>query len=151
MAVTGATFNFNKTVTVEEKPSTAAEPTDSSKLDTKMAGEKKGGSSTKEFLALSMVMNTVQSTVNTTLQNVEGTRLSEQIGAMQSIATTTVALGFMAATNPYALVATLALKGISYGFKADKFNRDKAWQDYDISEYNDRRGYSIHRSRTRSN
>lgn len=150
MAVTGTTFNFNKTVTEEEKPSTAAEPTDGAKLDTKMAGEKKGGMNTKDAINLSLVQNTLKSALNTALQNVEGSRLSEQISAMQSVATTTVALGFMAYSNPYALIAALALKGISYAFKVDKFNRDKAWQDYDIAEYNARRGYSVHQNRTRN-
>lgn len=150
MAVTGATFNFNKTVTEEEKPSTAAEPTDSAKLDAKMAGEKKGSLNTKDAINLSIVQNTLKSAVNTTLQNVEGTQLSEQVSAMQSIASTAISSVFMAATNPYAFIASVAVQGISYAFKVDKYNRDKAWQDYDIAEYNARRGYSVHQSRTRN-
>lgn len=151
MAVTGATFNFNKTVTNEEKPSTAAAPSDGAKLDTRISGEKKGGQNTKDFINLSMVQQTLKSALNTTLHNVEGdTRMSQQVSAMQSIAQTAISSVFMAATNPYALIATMAMQGISYGFKVDKYNRDKAWQDYDLVEYNSRRGYSLHQSRTRN-
>ena len=151
MAVTGTTFNFNKTVTDEEKPSTAAAPSDGNKIDTKVAGEKKGSQNTKDFINLALVQQTLKSTVNTALQSVEGdSRMSQQVSAMQSITQTAISSVFMAATNPYALIASIAMQGISYGFKVDKFNRDKAWQNYDLAEYNARRGYSVHQSRTRN-
>lgn len=139
--VTGATFNFNKTVTEEEPASTPDKPTDGAKVETKVAGEKKGKQNTKDMINLSIVTQTVKTAINSALQNVEGSRLSEQVSAMQSIASTAVSSLFMAATNPYALVTMLACKGISYGFQVAKFNRQKAWSDYDLGEYNDRRGY----------
>ena len=151
MAVTGATFNFNKTVTEEEKPSTAAAPSDGSKLDTKVAGEKKGDINTKDSINLSILNQTLKSALNATIQNVQGdSRMSQQVSAMQSIVTTGISMFQMAATNPYALIASLAMQGISYAFKVDKYNRDKAWQNYDLAEYNARRGYSVHQSRTRN-
>ena len=149
MAVTGATFNFNKTVTDEEKPSTAAEPRDNSKIETKVAGEKKGSGNTQDFVNLSLLQQTMKSTIDTALQSVEGdSRMSQQVSAMQSITKTAISSVFMAATNPYALIATVAMQGISYAFKSDKFNRNKAWQDYDLQEYRSARGYTA--SRTRS-
>ncbi len=146
--VTGATFNFNKTVTEDEPASTPDKPTDGAKVETKVAGEKKGKQNTKDMINLSIVTQTVKTAINSALQNVEGSRLSEQVSAMQSIASTTISSVFMAATNPYALLVSLACKGISYAFKQDKYNRQKAWSDYDLDEYRARRGYSNSRTRT---
>lgn len=148
MAVTGATFNFNKTVTEEEPASTPDKPTDGAKIETKVAGEKGGKQNTKDFINLSMVTQTVKTAVNSAIQNVESSQLSEQVSALQSIGSTVVSSVFMAATNPYALVASLACMGINFAFKQDKYNRQKAWSDYDLEEYRERRGYS--NSRTRS-
>ena len=147
--VTGATFNFNKTVTEEEPASTPDKPTDGAKVETKVAGEKKGKQNTKEFINLSLVTQTLKTAVNSALQNVEGAQLSEQISALQSVGSTVISSVFMAATNPYALLATLACKSISYSFKMDKYARTVSWQDYDIEEYNSRRGYSA-KNRTRN-
>lgn len=103
------------------------------------------------MINLSMLTQTLKSTINATIQNVQGdSRMSQQVSAAQSIVSTTISSVFIAATNPYALIASMAMRGISYAFKTDKFNRDKAWQDYDLAEYNTRRGYSIHQSRTRN-
>lgn len=150
MAITGATYNFNKTVTEEEKPSTAAAPTDSSKLDTKMAGEKKGSLHAKDVINLSLVQQTLKSAINNSIQSIESAQLTEQASAVQSIASTTISSVFLAATNPYALVAVLACQGISYGFKTAKRARDLAWQNYDTMEYRTARGYSAASSRSRS-
>ena len=146
--ITGATFNFNKTVTDDEAPSTPEKPTDGAKVETRLAGEKKGKQSTKDMINLSIVTQTVKTAINNAIQNVEGAQLSEQVSAMQSITNTLVSTVFMAATNPYALVATLACQGISYAFKAAKLNREKAWESYGLEEYKAARGYS---NRSRSN
>ena len=152
MPVTGTTFNFNKTVTEEEPASTPDHPTDNAKIDTKIAGEKKGYSNVKDFINISTVMSTVKSAVNSALQNVEGSRLSEQISAMQSIASTTISSVFMAATNPFALLATMAIQGVNYALKMGEYSRSKAWQDYDLEEYNQRRGiFSSAANRSRNN
>lgn len=150
MAITGATFNFNKTVSNEESQSTADKPADGAKLDTKVAGEKTGKSNIKDFINLSLVQQTIKTAINSTIQNVEGAQLSAQASALQSTFTTAVSLVHMATTNPYALLATLACQGISYGFKVAKFNRQKSWEQYDIEEYNYARGYSAQISRSRS-
>lgn len=148
--ITGATFNFNKTVTEDEPASTPDKPTDGAKVDRAIAGEKKGKQNLKDMINLSIVQQTLKTAINSTIQNIEGAQLSEQANALQSITTTTIFSVFMAATNPYALIATLACKGISYAFKAAKFNRDKAWETYDIEEYKNARGYSAAISRSRS-
>lgn len=148
--ITGATFNFNKTVTEDEPASTPDKPADGAKVETKLAGEKKGKQNTKEFINLSLVTQSVKTAINNTIQNIEGTQLSEQASALQTLATTTISSVFMAATNPYALIATLACKGISYAFTAAKFNREKAWEGYDIGEYKSARGYTA-ANRSRNN
>ena len=147
--VTGATFNFNKTVTEEEPASTPDKPTDGAKVETKVAGEKKGKQNTKDFINLSMVTQTIKTAVNSAIQNVEGSQLSEQVSALQSIASTTVALGFMAYTNPYTAIASLACMGISHAFKMDKLNREITWNNYNLKEYKSARGYSAAYSRSR--
>lgn len=149
MEMTGATFNFNKTVTDEEPSSTPDKPADGAKVETKVAGEKKGKQNTKDTINLSIVTQSVKTAINSAIQNVEGSQLSGQVSALQSVATTAISSVFMAATNPYALLTSLACKGISYAFKVDKFNRQKAWSDYDLEEYKVARGYA--NSRTRSN
>ena len=148
MEITGATFNFNKTVTEDEPASTPDKPTDGAKIETKVAGEKGGKQNTKDFINLSMVTQTVKTAVNSAMQNVEGSQLSEQVSALQSIGSTVISSVFMAATNPYALVASLACMGINYAFKQAKYSRDKAWSDYDLEEYRARRGYSNGRTRS---
>ena len=150
MTVTGATFNFNKTVTDEEPASTPDKPTDGAKVGTNLAGEKKGRQNLKDTINLSIVQQTVKTALNNAIQNIEGSVLSEQANALQSMANTAVASVFMMATNPYALITMLACKGISYGFQANKFNRAKAWESYDIEEYKLARGYSASYSRTRN-
>ncbi len=147
MAVTGATFNFNKTVNYEEGASTPEKPKDNSKIETKVAGEKKGNQNVKDMINLSIVSDSIKTAVNNAIQNVEGSQLSEQTSALQTIATSTISSIHMAATNPYALLTSLACKGISYAFQQAKFNREKAWESYDLTEYRARRGYSVNRSR----
>lgn len=148
--ITGATFNFNKTVTDEEAASTPDKPTDGAKVETKVAGEKKGKQNTKDFINLSIVTQTVKTAINGAIQNVEGSQLSEQASALQSITGTAISSVFMAATNPYALITMLACKGVSYGFKAAKFQREAAWETYDIAEYKSARGTSAAYTRSRN-
>ena len=150
MAITGATFNFNKTVTQEEAPSTPDQPTDGAKLETKVAGEKSGKQNTKDMINLSIVHQALKTTISNAVQNVEGSQLSAQASALQSGVTSVVSMVFMAATNPYALLATIACQGISYAFKAEKFNRQKAWEEYDLEEYRAARGYSAATNRSRN-
>lgn len=147
MDITGATFNFNKTVTEDEPASTPDKPTDGAKVETKVAGEKKDKQNTKDMINLSIVTQSIKTAINSAMQNVEGAQLSAQTSALQSIGGTVVSSVFMAATNPYALITSLACKGISYGFQVAKFNREKAWSDYDLNEYRERRGYSNGRTR----
>ena len=148
--VTGATFNFNKTVTEEGPASTPDKPTDGAKVETKVAGEKKGKQNTKDFINLSIVTQTLKTAVNSAIQNVEGSQLAEQASALQSIGSTVISSVFMAATNPYALIANLACMVISYAFKVAKFNREKTWENYDLEEYRSVRGYSASNSRSRN-
>lgn len=150
MAITGITFNFHKSVSSGgDESSTPAAPVDDSKIEAKTAGEKTGAGAAKTFINLAMVQQTLKSAVSNAIQNIENSQLSAQTGALQSIATTAVSSIFMAATNPYALVASLACQGISYGYKVAKRNRERAWEDYDLSEYRSARGYSASNSRTR--
>lgn len=150
MEITGATFNFNKTVTEDEPASTPDKPADGAKVETKVAGEKKGKQNTKEFINLSIVTQSLKTAVNSAIQGVEGSQLSAQASALQSIGSTAISSVFMAATNPYALLASLACKGISYGFQVAKFNREKTWESFNIEEYRSARGYSASNSRSRS-
>lgn len=150
MPVTGATFNFNKTVTEEGTSSTPDKPTDDAKINTKIAGEKNSLQSKKDFVNLSIVQQTIKTAINNTIQNVEGATLSQQASALQATATTVVSSVFMAATNPYALITSLACKGISYGFQVAKFNRGKARERFDLEEYKSARGYSASTNRSRN-
>lgn len=144
MEISGAKFNFNKHVSEDGRTSV----NDGAKLETKIAGEKTDGQNTKDMINLSMVTQILKTAVNGTIQNIEGAQLSEQVRALQTIGSTVISSVFMAATNPYALITTLACKSISYVYNQDKINRQRAWDEYDVEEYNLRRGYSS--SRTRS-
>ncbi len=150
MEITGATFNFNKTVTEDEPASTPDKPTDGAKVETKVAGEKKGKQNTKDMINLSIVTQTLKTAVNSAIRNMEGSQLSEQINALQSIGSSVISSVFMAATNPYALITSLACKGISYGFQVAKFNRERTWESYNLEEYRSARGYSASNSRSRN-
>ncbi len=143
MEISGAKFNFNKHVSEDRRTSV----NDGAKLETKIAGEKTDGQNTKDMINLSMVTQILKTAVNGTIQNIEGAQLSEQVRALQTIGSTVISSVFMAATNPYALITTLACKAISYGFQEAKFNRQKAWSDYDLDEYRAHRGYSNSRTR----
>jgi hypothetical protein len=150
MEITGATFNLNKTVTSAEKESTPNKPTDNSKLQKGIAGEKTGKQNIKDFINLTIVQQTLKATVNNTIQNIQGSQLSEQAGALQSVASMAVSSVFMAKNNTYALVASMAAQGISLSFKMAKYSRQTAWESYNIDEYNSARGYSAGVNRTRN-
>lgn len=147
--ITGATFNFNKTVTEDEPASTPDKPADGAKVETKVAGEKKGKSNTKDFINLSIVTQAVKTAINSAISNVEGSQLSAQVGALQTGVTSAISMIHMAKTNPYALLTSLACEAISYKFKVEKYNRQKVWSDFELNEYRSHRGYS--NSRTRNN
>lgn len=151
MPVTGATFNFNKTITEEEAASTPDHPTDSAKIDTKVAGEKTGKQNTNDCIALSVVTQLMQTSINSAISNIEGGRMQEQARALQSVATSVISNVVLAYTNPYALLANLACKGIERAAQIAKFNREKAWEKYSLEEYRSARGYSATSSRSRNN
>lgn len=158
MAVTGATFNFNKTVTSEERTASAEQPADNNAPSSKIAGQKKDSQSLKNMIGVQQLQQVVKQGINAVLSNVEGSQTQAQISALKQIGgglvTGVTATLTAAMVNPVLGVVTgatqLASAGISYAEEEVKFQRDKAWTDYGIEEYKRQRGYSAMYSRSRS-
>lgn len=157
MDITGATFNFTKTVTNEERVSTPENPVDDDKeKKPKSAGDKKknanGSGENKNAIgafAYDMIKTGVQQTMSAVMSNVSGSpTLQVQLQAAQQIGGKIIAYTAAVATGNWAAVATMAISDItSYAAKQAEFKRDKAWSDYDLDQYRERRGYSTARSR----
>ena len=155
MKVTGATFNFNKTIVQEEESSTPEKPADTGKTKKpKVAGEKKEKTEAQEKTSLKdafvydMIKTAVKTTVSAVIQNVSGSpTLQVQINGISSAATKGVAYITAAATNPALFAGMLVTDTIQYGFQQGAYNRSVAWSDYDLEQYREMRGYSKKRSR----
>lgn len=154
MDITGATFNFTKKVTDEGETSSPEKPVDGDRENKpKSAGENNSKKSEQKnsvgAFAYDMIKTGVQQTISAVMSNVSGSpTLQIQLQAAQQVGGKIIAYTAAVATGNWAALATMAISDmVSYTAKEKAFNRDKAWSDYDLDQYRDRRGYSSARNR----
>lgn len=157
MDITGATFNFTKKVTDEGETASPEKPVDGDKENKpKAAGDKKkkgdGDGKDKESIgafAYDMIKTGVQQTVSAVMSNVSGSpTLQIQLQAAQQVGGKIIAYTAAIASQNWAALATMVISdAVSYTSKQAAFKRDKAWSDYDLDQYRERRGYSTLRNR----
>lgn len=153
MNITGATFNFTKKVMEEGETLSPENPIDSDKEQKpKSAGEKTGKNKEKSNIsafAYDMLKTSAKQTISAVLSNATGSpTLQVQLQAAQQVGGKIIAYTAAVASGNWAAVATMAISdAVSYGSKVFNFEKDKAWSDYSIEQYNERRGYSLSRNR----
>lgn len=142
MAITGATFNFTKKVSEEEQVSTASAPTDGNTPKPDLAGEGKKKDNLRTIVGLQEARKVGSAIAQNIISNVEGTTTQAQISALNSGVSTVASVATTFAVNPILGLANLTAQGVSYVARQEKFNRDKAWTDYELEQYKQLRGYS---------
>ena len=155
MDITGATFNFTKKVTDEGETASPEKPVDGDKENKpKAAGDKKKRDEGKNkesigAFAYDMIKTGVQQTLSAVMSNVSGSpTLQIQLQAAQQVGGKIIAYTAAIASQNWAALATMAISDtISFASKQAAFERDKAWSDYDLDQYRERRGYSTLRNR----
>ena len=157
MDITGATFNFTKKVTDEGETASPEKPVDGDReKKPKTAGDNSKRDSGKGNLknaigafAYDMIKTGVQQTLSTVMSNVSGSpTLQIQLQAAQQVGGKIIAYTAAIASQNWAALSTMAISDtISFASKQAAFDRDKAWSDYDLEEYRERRGYSNNRLR----
>jgi hypothetical protein len=157
MEITGATFNFIKKVSGKaETTATPEKPvnTDGEKKPTTAGDEEKkeGGAKSKNKIgafAYDMIKTSIQQTLSAITSNVAGSATMQvQLQAAQQVGGKILTYTMAAATGNWAAIATMAVADtISFGAKQANFGREKAWTDYDLDQYQARRGYSTARNR----
>ena len=157
MDITGATFNFTKKVTDEGETASPEKPVDGDRENKpKAAGDKKkkgnGDGKDKESIgafAYDMIKTGVQQTLSAVMSNVSGSpTLQIQLQAAQQVGGKIIAYTAAIASQNWAALATMAISDtISFASKQAAYERDKAWSDYDLDQYRERRGYSTSRNR----
>ncbi len=156
MDITGATFNFTKKVTDEGETASPEKPVDGDRENKpKAAGDKKKkgeGGNTKNSIgafAYDMIKTGVQQTLSAVMSNVSGSpTLQIQLQAAQQVGGKIIAYTAAVATQNWVALSAMAIADtISFGTKQAAYERDKAWSDYDLDQYRERRGYSSNRSR----
>ena len=157
MDITGATFNFTKKVTDEGETASPEKPVDGDRENKpKAAGDKKkqgdGDGKNKGSIsafAYDMIKAGVQQTLSAVTSNVSGSpTLQIQLQAAQQVGGKIIAYTAAIASQNWAALATMAVSDtVSFVSKQAAFERDKAWSDYDLDQYRERRGYSTLRNR----
>ena len=157
MDITGATFNFTKKVTDESETASPERPVDGDRENKpKAAGDKKkkgdGDGKDKESIgafAYDMIKTGVQQTLSAVMSNVSGSpTLQIQLQAAQQVGGKIIAYTAAIASQKWATVAAMAIADtVSFASKQAAYGRDKAWSDYDLDQYRERRGYSTLRNR----
>ena len=157
MDITGATFNFTKKVADEGETASPEKPVDGDRENKpKVAGDKKkkgdGDGKDKESIgafAYDMIKTGVKQTISAVMSNVSGSpTLQIQLQAAQQVGGKIIAYTAAVASQNWAAVAAMAISDtISFASKQAAYERDKAWSDYDLDQYRERRGYSTLRNR----
>ena len=157
MEITGATFNFTKQVangggsqSSPEKPvdnDKAEKPTTAGEEEKKSGGEK--GKNQIGAFAYDMLKTGMQQTLSAITSQVAGSStLQVQLQTAQQVSGKIIAYTAAIATGNWAVAATMAVADItSFASKQATYNREKAWSDYDLDQYRERRGYSTARNR----
>ena len=96
-----------------------------------------------------MLKTSAKQTISAVLSNATGSpTLQVQLQAAQQVGGKIIAYTAAVASGNWAAVATMAISdAVSYGSKVFNFEKDKAWSDYSLEQYNERRGYSLSRNR----
>lgn len=155
MDITGTTFNFTKKVTDGGDDSSPEKPVDGDKeKKPKAAGDKnqKGDGKDKSSVgafAYDMIKTGVKQTISAVMSNVSGSpTLQVQLQAAQQVGGRIIAYTAAVASQNWAAVAAMGISDLtSLATKQVTFNQDKAWTDYDLDQYRERRGYSTLRNR----
>lgn len=157
MDITGATFNFTKKVTDEGETASPEKPVDSDRENKpKAAGDKKkkgdGDGKDKESIgafAYDMIKTGVQQTLSAVMSNVSGSpTLQIQLQAAQQVGGKIIAYTAAVVSQNWAAVAAMTISDtISFASKQAAYERDKAWSDYDLDQYRERRGNTARRNR----
>lgn len=157
MDITGATFNFTKKVTDEGETASPEKPVDGDRENKpKAAGDKKkkgdGDGKDKESIGAftyDMIKTGIQQTMSSVMSNVSGSpTLQIQLQAAQQVGGKIIAYTVAVASQNWAALGAMAISDtISFVSNRSAFERDKAWSDYDLDQYRERRGYSTLRNR----
>lgn len=157
MDITGATFNFTKTVNGDGENSSPEKPVDGDKEKTpKVAGDNKKNEESSgdkknsiTAFAYDLIKTGMKQTVSAVMSNVSGSAtLQVQLQAAQQIGGKVIAYTAAIATGNWAAAAIMGVSDMISGIsKRAEFERNKAWSDYDIEQYRERRGYSTMRNR----
>ena len=154
MDITGATFNFTKKVTDDGETVSPEKPVDRDRENKpKVSGDKnKSGDNKKSSVgafAYDMIKTGVQQTLSAVISNVSGSpTLQIQLQAAQQVGGKIIAYTAAIATQNWVALGAMAISDVvSYASKQAEFKREKAWSDYDLDQYRERRGYSNLRNR----
>lgn len=161
MDITGATFNFTKKVTDEEKNASPENPIDADRENKPKtpndSGEQKEGKKKEKgnisAIAYDWVKTSVTQTVSAVMSNVQGSpTLQVQLQAAQQVGGKVLSYVAAAATQNWAALAVMAVSDVTSGVithftEKATFMRNQAWADYDLDQYRERRGYSTLRNR----
>lgn len=158
MEITGATFYFTKKSGGEGETISPEKPADDDKeKKPRVAGDKKTNSNKEEgkdkttigVFAYDMIKTGVQQTIEAVTANVSGSpTLQIQIQAAKQVGGKIIAYTAAVVSRNWAALATMAFSdAISFVSKQAVYERDKAWTDYNLDQYRERRGYSTLRNR----
>ena len=153
MEITGATYNFTKKVVSEGEKTTPEKPTDEDKEKTpKTAGDdeqKKDKGNALTAFAYDMIKQGLTQTVSAVMSSVSASpTLQIQLQTAQQVGGKLIAYTTAVASQNWAAVGSMALSDtVSFVSKTANFERNKAWSDYDLDQYRERRGYASARNR----
>lgn len=153
MEITGATYNFTKKVVSEDENAAPENPKDENKeKQPKTAGDGKKENSKGNVLsafAYDMIKQGVTQTISTVMSNANASpTLQIQLQAAQQVGGKLIAYTTAVVSQNWAAVGAMAISdAVAFGNKTFNFAKDKAWSDYDIEQYRERRGYSVSRNR----
>lgn len=153
MEITGATYNFTKKVVSEGENAAPEKPKDeSNEKQPKTAGESekdKGKGNALSAFAYDMIKQGITQTISGVMANASASpTLQIQLQAAQQVGGKLISYTAAVASQNWAAVGAMAISDASaFVSKTVNFSKDKAWSDYDLEMYRERRGYSSSRNR----
>ena len=153
MEITGATYNFTKKVVSEDENAAPEKPKDENKeKQPKTAGEgekDKGKGNALSAFAYDMIKQGVTQTISTVMSNANASpTLQIQLQAAQQVGGKLIAYTTAVVSQNWAAVGAMAISDVSsFGNKILNYSKDRAWSDYDLAQYSERRGYAVSRNR----
>ncbi len=156
MEITGATFNFTKTVNGGSggggsgNRATPEHPVDEGSGKPAFPGDNMPEEpDLKGAFVFDTIKKGVQNTMSALLSNVSGSpTLQVQLQAAQKIGGKIIAYGAAALTQNWVALTTMVIADLTTAFFDNaNLTRDKAWATYSQEQYAERRGYSTARNR----